>query len=261
MSGHEPVSISRDGSPVLVYRRLPPGDAEADVVAAAVPRGAHVLELGAGAGRVTHALLARGLAVTAVDDSAEMLGAIRGAQTVLARIENLDLGRHFDAVVLGSHLVNVPDDDLRRTFLRVCRAHVRDDGVVLVEHHLANWAETAVEGESRQGDMTVALREVLRHPPFVTAVAEYAVDGFVFRQPFTARILSSAELAAALGDAGFGEVGACTRTWTAARPTPRPDRRHAPSPAPEAARRAPPRTATGMPPSSAASAFATARWC
>jgi SAM-dependent methyltransferase len=212
--------VTPDGSPVLVYRRLPPGEAEAEVIAAALPSGASVLELGAGAGRVTHPLLARGFRVTAVDESAEMLAAIEGAETVQAAIEDLALGRRFDAVILGSHLVNTSDDGQRRAFLRAARDHVDQHGSVLLEHHASTWAQTAEEGESRQGDVSVALREVRRHPPFVTAVAEYAVDGFVFRQPFTARVFSDAELAAELGAAGFGPVQRLTPTWTLAKPMP-----------------------------------------
>jgi SAM-dependent methyltransferase len=222
MSGHQPDNIASDGSPILVYRRLPPGDAEADLIAANVPPGAHVLELGAGAGRVTHALMARGLRVTAVDDSAEMLAAIHGAETVLASIEGLALGRRFDAVILGSHLVNTTDDAQRGAFLRAARDHVYQHGSVLLEHHASEWAQTATEGESRAGDVTIALREVRRHPPFVSAVAEYRVDGHVFRQPFTARVWSAEELAAELRAAGFAEVASLTPCCTLARLTSEP---------------------------------------
>jgi len=216
--GHD-TALAPDGSPVLVYRRLPRGDVEADVIAGVVPAGAHVLELGAGAGRVTRALLARGFRVTAVDDSAAMLAAIKGAETVVAQIEGLALGRRFDAVILGSHLVNTPDDAQRRAFLWAARDHVDQHGSVLLEHHASEWAHTAAEGESRAGDVTVALREVRRHPPFVSAVAEYRVDGRVFRQPFTARIFSETELAAELLAAGLGKARPLTSTWTATRPT------------------------------------------
>ena len=187
------------------------------MIAANVPAGAHVLELGAGAGRVTHALIARGLRVTAVDDSAEMLAVIHGAETVLASIEGLALGRRFDAVILGSHLVNTPDDAQRLALLRAARDHVHQHGSVLLEHHASEWAQTAEEGESRAGDVTIALREVRRHPPFVSAVAEYRVDGHTFAQPFTARILSDEELAGELGLAGLEVLARPNPRWTTAR--------------------------------------------
>jgi Trk K+ transport system NAD-binding subunit len=44
------------------------------------------------AGRVTHPLIELGHEVAAVDESPEMLARVRGAQTVLARIQDLDLG-------------------------------------------------------------------------------------------------------------------------------------------------------------------------
>jgi len=210
--------IAADGSPVLVYARLPPGTAEADVITSAVRPGAHLLELGAGTGRVTHVLLARGYAVTAVDNSPEMLACIQGAETVEADIETLALGRRFDAVILGSHMVNTDDDVQRRAFLRACRDHVADHGIVLIEHHTAAWLQTANDGESQAGDVVVALRDVRRHAPFVTATAEYRVDGHVFRQPFTARIFHQAELAQELRDAGFGTVAPLNATWTLAHP-------------------------------------------
>jgi ubiquinone/menaquinone biosynthesis C-methylase UbiE len=86
---------------------------EPEIVHAAVPAGASILELGAGTGRVTHRLVALGHPVVAVDESAEMLARIRGAETVRARIEELDLGRRFDAVLLASFLVNTADHGLR----------------------------------------------------------------------------------------------------------------------------------------------------
>ena len=99
-----------------LYELLPPGE-EPAIVHAAVPPGASILELGAGAGRVTHPLLRLGHPVVAVDESPEMLARIHGAETVSAKIQSLDLGRRFDLVLLASHLVNVPDDDLRLRFI------------------------------------------------------------------------------------------------------------------------------------------------
>src|SRR5438093_6907399 len=86
--------------------------------------GSSILELGCGAGRVTHPLVALGHPVVAVDESPEMLAHVRGAETVRARIQDLRLGRPFDAVLLASFLVNVADHGLRRRTLEVCREHV-----------------------------------------------------------------------------------------------------------------------------------------
>ena len=86
--------VAPDGSPVTLYARLP-SLGEPELIHAAVPGGAEILELGAGAGRVRIRLIALGHPVVAVDNSEEMLALIDGAETVLADIETLDLGRRF----------------------------------------------------------------------------------------------------------------------------------------------------------------------
>ena len=181
------MSVTPDGSPVVLYQRLSPGE-EPAIIHGVVAPGAEILELGAGAGRVTHALIALGHRVVAVDESPEMLASIRGAETVLARIEGLDLGRRFDAIVLASHFINVPDDEERSALLATCERHVSDSGVVLIQHHPADWAETATEGRTERDGIGIALTELHRDPPLVTATMVYEVDGQTFRQPFTARV-------------------------------------------------------------------------
>jgi 2-polyprenyl-3-methyl-5-hydroxy-6-metoxy-1,4-benzoquinol methylase len=64
MSG--PTGVAPDGSPVALYRKLP-GDAEAAFINSLIGERAPVLELGAGAGRITRHLAPAGPAVTAVD--------------------------------------------------------------------------------------------------------------------------------------------------------------------------------------------------
>lgn len=61
-----------DGSPVEVYRLMRP-HREPELIHSVLPEGCEILELGCGAGRITHALLALGHPVTAVDQSFEML--------------------------------------------------------------------------------------------------------------------------------------------------------------------------------------------
>lgn len=78
--------VTLDGSPVLLYRRLPPGSEPSLIDSAVRPRST-ILELGAGAGRVTHALIDLGHRVVAVDQSREMIQWVRGAETVIADIE------------------------------------------------------------------------------------------------------------------------------------------------------------------------------
>ena len=177
---------------------------EPAVVHAAVPAGAGILELGAGAGRVTHRLLELGHPVVAVDESAEMLARVRGAETVRASIQQLHLGRRFEVVLLASFLVNTPDRELRGRFLTACREHVRDDGCVLVQRHEPRWFDEAAEGERTSDGITFRLRDLARPGPgLLSATAEYQVGERVWTQWFTAERLDDRQLAAALGEAGL----------------------------------------------------------
>ncbi len=209
------MSVTPDGSPVPLYRRLSAGE-EPRIVHESIGPASTILELGAGAGRVTHPLIALGHSVVAVDESAEMLRWINDAATVAAPIEGLDLGREFDAVLLGSHLVNTADDGQREEFLRTCARHVSPAGVVLIEHHAADWADTAAESSTNRDGVAISLTELRRHPPFVSAVMVYEVEGRVFRQRFTARVLSMEGLADELERAGLRIERQLTPTWTSA---------------------------------------------
>jgi SAM-dependent methyltransferase len=202
-TGTGPGVITPDGCAVDFYALLPPMG-EPGIVHAAIPAGASILELGAGAGRVTHPLLALGHPVVAVDESPEMLARIRGAETVTARIQDLALGRRFDAVLLASFLVNVADQGLRRRFLKACRDHLADGGCVLVQRHPPGWFEEAAEHERTTGDITFRLRDLHRPGPgLLAATVEYQVGDRVWTQSFTTERLDDAALAAALAEAGL----------------------------------------------------------
>ena len=96
---------SDPGAPVgLAEILLPAGEPE--LIHRELPLEAEILELGCGAGRITHALLALGRRVTAVDMDPEMLEHIDGAETVLSRIEDLDLGRTFGGVLWSQRSTN-----------------------------------------------------------------------------------------------------------------------------------------------------------
>src|SRR5437660_10300272 len=111
--GSGPGVITPDGCAVDFYARLA-AMGEPEIVHGAIPPGSSILELGCGAGRVTHPLVALGHPVVAVDESPEMLAHIRGAETVRARIQDLALGRRFDVVLLASHLISTDDAAERR---------------------------------------------------------------------------------------------------------------------------------------------------
>jgi SAM-dependent methyltransferase len=177
---------------------------EPEIVHAAIPAGASILDLGAGAGRMTARLVELGHPVVAVDESAEMLAHVRGAETVQARIQDLALGRRLDAVLLASHLVNTPDRDLRAGFLRTCRAHVRDGGQVVLQRHPPAWFDEAAEGERTTGGVTFRLRDLARPGPgLLAATVEYQVGERVWTQTFTTERLDDGALTAALAGAGL----------------------------------------------------------
>jgi SAM-dependent methyltransferase len=226
-SGSGPGPITPDGSAVELYGLLPPMG-EPEVVHAAIPAGASILELGAGAGRMTHRLVELGHPVVAVDESPEMLARIRGAaaETVQARIQDLDLGRRLDAVLLASFLVNTADDDLRRRFLAACGDHVAEGGCVLVQRHPPGWFDDATEGERTSGGVTFRLRDLRRPGPgLLAATAEYQVGERVWTHAFTARRLGDGELAAALAEAGLAVDAYLTGdgSWVRAVPASRGD--------------------------------------
>ena len=154
-------------------------------------------------GRVTHPLVALGHPVVAVDESPEMLAHVRGAETVRARIEDLALGRRFDAVLLASHLINA-DDETRSTFLDACRRHVADDGCVIVQQHSPEWFAAAKDSEVTRDGVIYRLRDVSRPAPdLVSATVEYVVGDRCWTQTFTTKRLDDAELDAALAAAGL----------------------------------------------------------
>jgi SAM-dependent methyltransferase len=224
--GTGPGVITPDGCAVELYRVLPTMG-EPEVVHAAIPAGAEILELGAGAGRVTRPLIGLGHPVVAVDESAEMLASVgadahrdgsgagstasaspskasAGAETVRARIQDLDLGRPFEVVLLASFLVNTDDRDLRRRFLEACRRHVGEGGCVLVQRHPPAWFDEATEGERTDRGITFRLRDLRRPTPgLLAATAEYQVGEQVWTQSFTTERLDDEALATALAEAGL----------------------------------------------------------
>jgi SAM-dependent methyltransferase len=217
------MSYTPDGTPVEVYRRMPERG-EAATISGEVRPGGVILELGSGAGRVTHALVALGHPVTAVDESAEMLAEVRaragGAKTVQARIEDLDLGRRFDGVVLGSNLVNTPDDVQRHAFLTTCRRHAANDGVVLVEYLDAAWAAAANEGGRGDlgGGISARMGRLRRDGTLLSVEMVYRAGDDRWVQAFTARILDDEQLATELAAADLAVRRRIDRSWIVAVP-------------------------------------------
>ena len=183
------------------FYALMPDLGEPGIVHEAAEAGASMLELGCGAGRVTHPLIALGHPVVAVDESPEMLAHVRGAETVCTRIQGLDLGRRFGAVLLASHLINA-DDETGSVFLDVCRRHVADDGCVIIQQHSPEWFASAQDSETTRDGVIYRLRDVSRPAPdLVSATVEYVVGDRCWTQTFTTRRLVEPELVTALAAA------------------------------------------------------------
>lgn len=218
-TGSGPGVITPDGCSVDVYAALPVGR-EPEIIHAASAQGGSILELGCGVGRVTHALVALGHRVTAVDESPEMLARVRGAEPVCSSIEDLDLGRRFEAVVLASHLVNVPDDDLLGAFLGCCARHVASDGCVVIERFPERWFDDVAESSSERG-IVFRLRDVSRPAAdVVAATVEYRIGDREWAQSFVTRRLDDARLSVRLRDVGLRFDSALTEdgAWVSARP-------------------------------------------
>ena len=220
--GTGPGAIAPDGCAVEVWERLPVGD-EPDVIERAVPAGASILELGCGVGRVTGPLVRRGFAVTAVDESAEMLDRVRrvpGVRTVRSPIERLELGDRFDVVLLGSFLVHAGDPEVRRGLLRTCRRHVADGGCVLVQREGAGWHER-LPRERRIGDGLSRVLSAEPAGPGVNSVhVEYVFPDARWTQTFLSRPLTPEAFEHALGEAGLALDRYLTEDGTWARALP-----------------------------------------
>ncbi|UXY26926.1 class I SAM-dependent methyltransferase [Streptomyces sp. HUAS TT20] len=201
--GTGPGAITPDGCAVELYSRLPVRD-EPDIIAAAVPPGARILELGSGVGRMTHPLLERGFTVTAVDESAEMLERVHGACTICGPIENLDLGETFDVVMLASFLVHAGDVEVRRGMLRTCARHLAEGGCVLIQREGEDYHTDLPRERVDPGGFTVRMLSSEPVGDGVNSVrAEYVFPDAVWTQTFRARPLTKEEFEEALAEAGL----------------------------------------------------------
>jgi hypothetical protein len=180
---------------LLIRRRRPIGEP----ASSETPESSVVvtIEGTAGAGRIALALAEAGVHF---DD---MLQAVIPPEIELAQLRSVQLGGAFASVVLGSHLVNLPDEDRRAAHVELAARHVSPEGTLILEHHPLDWAETAADVEPTPGS-SVGMEAVRREPPFVSAVSVYDVGGRMARQAFTARVLSEDELEAALANVAFG---------------------------------------------------------
>ena len=144
---------------------------------------------------MTRQLVSRGFAVTAVDESEAMLSHVCDAEVVQARIEELDLGRRFDAVLLASNLLSV-EPDQRRSFLRTCRRHA---DLVVIETLPLGWRPGA--GDSRLGPVMTRTHLQRIEDGVAYGRVEYELAPRNWVHEFAMRVLADeAELEAALAE-------------------------------------------------------------
>lgn len=211
-----------DGTPVEAFALLPPGPAPALLDGALAPHST-VLDLGSGAGRIAHALIAKGHTVTCVDQCAEMLDHVRGATTILADIETLELPSVFDGVILASFLVNTPDPTQRAQLLDACARHVALGGRVFIQRLDPELVPIAVDAESEEEGVVYEMRDV-RHAraddgaDTFEATMRFTIDGRTWEHRYAGVVLDDAETDGALAQAGLRRTRYLDdqRTWVEA---------------------------------------------
>jgi SAM-dependent methyltransferase len=218
--GTGPGPITNDGCAVEFYALLPTFG-EPEIVHAAIPAGASILELGCGTGRILRPLAALGHPVIGADDSADMLARNPDLPTVRSSIETLRLDRTFDVVLLASTMINT-DPETRRAFLATVRHHLRDGGVAVFQQNPPSWFETFEDAEPVREDPG-GIRRIVRsarwQPPCMFTEVEYQVNGNAWTHAWTSYQLSDEDLVSNLAAAGLrlGDWLTDDHAWFAAR--------------------------------------------
>ncbi|MBB4763354.1 class I SAM-dependent methyltransferase [Amorphoplanes digitatis] len=203
----------------MEYYSLLPTMGEPEIVHAAVPGGASVLELGCGTGRILRPLAALGHRVHGVDESPAMLERMGGLPATLARLQDVRLDRTFDVVLLASTTLN-GEPSLRRAFLATCRHHVDPGGLVVFQQNAPAWFDAVTESSAEIAGIRRVVRSALRHGDRVDLVVDYHVGDRTWTHEFPRYAITSRELARNLREAGLRFDGYLTedRSWFTARP-------------------------------------------
>jgi SAM-dependent methyltransferase len=186
--------IAPDGSPVDLYRRIPERTSEAELIKTLLGPGSEILDLGCGTGRLSEPLRRAGHRVVGVDNEPAMIAELRLTEGVVAEIQDLDLGRQFDAVLLMSHFVNTADQNLVGQFLSTMSRHLRPGGLGLVERHAPGWVTTCKDGTTSRNGVTYSLTVLNRSDGVLTARVRYEFEGGAADQEFQVREVDNATL-------------------------------------------------------------------
>ncbi len=216
--GTGPGIFTPDGCAVDLYARLRPGN-EPDVIEAAVPAGASILELGCGTGRVTQPLRQLGFAVTAVDESPHMLSRVHGVRTVQSPIESLALGELFDVVLLGSFLIHAPEPAHAQALLATCARHVKPGGCVLIQREGEDWHANVPREAPLAGGTARVVSSIEVRPGIRSVHVEYEFSDASWTHTFLSRPLTDEAFTDLLATAGLHLESHLTadRVWVRAR--------------------------------------------
>lgn len=135
---------------------------------AALPPGAHILELGCGGGRDTLAMLERGFTVDATDGSPAMAreaSARTGQPVRVLRFADLDADQQYDAVWAHASVHHQPFAGLGDVLARIYRA-LRPGGLFFSNFKLG------------AGDDRDSLGRLYAFPPRADLLALYAATGW-----------------------------------------------------------------------------------
>jgi len=151
-----------------------------------------------------------------------MLAEISGAETIVAKIEELFLDRTFDVVILGSALINTPNDEERAALLATCRRHVVDNGVVLVERYVPSRLENLANGLLDEHDgLRCSLENVNVNGSDFSATIVYEALDATWTQSFSAIILHRSALERELSNVSLKFIWWLDdrQSWFSARPS------------------------------------------
>lgn len=202
--------MSLDGSPVEAYAAFP-AEPELGVVRALLAGRSRVLDLGCGAGRIADPLAMDGLEVVAIDESEQMLKHVRHAVTRRSSIEDVNLGRNFDAVLLLSHLINAAN---AAALVDAAARHLVDGGV-LVAQRLEPGRDWRT-GSTQVGPVTVGLSDVVVEGRRVKGSTSYLLGGRRWVQQWTLWERDDSDLEALLAGAGL-HLSSVDGAWVTAR--------------------------------------------
>src|SRR5690606_38654095 len=128
----------------------------------------------------------------------------RGARTIHAPIERLDIGETFDVVLLASFLVHAGDVEVRQGMLRTCVRHLAKGGCVLIQREGEDYHTNLPRERVDPAGFTVRILSAEPVGDGVDSVrAEYVFPDAVWTQTFRARPLTRQQFEEALAEEGL----------------------------------------------------------